>query len=300
MVSVINFPVFILVPTVIAVCVWFLLWRKLWNKPDGDLPLRDYALGYGGFVVLNVGVFITTIVVPIAFIIVYIIIFIPFMLYSFRLNRKLIKDTGFGNKLFNFIYKLTITIFIWFMAFFPFSWFGAIFIMDIPAQNARRQEVAQFREDILNSEIYADLTRFGLGIYKLKNEGDRLLWDITQPGHGLTSHLGLDGTPGRTPNVFRTHENRRADRTWNDINRGKDIVYNVYLYEGTYIIMLPADSNLIYLTKDISENVDIFRVFVGDPEVMENLRGLPGKEIPRREMVERLGKDELEDVPRAQ
>ena len=105
----------------------------------------------------------------------------PLMIFSFMLTNKLIKGAKLRNSFINFIFKSIAIVLIWFMAFFPFSLLGISKIANLPAETAKKQEILKLREEISNFETYADLTPFGLGIYKLRNEGDRLLWDVTKP-----------------------------------------------------------------------------------------------------------------------
>ncbi len=286
---------FILLPIAIAICVSVLLLKARQKANEkGSLNLRSYATGYGICVAISISVLITTFIVPILFIACYIIIFVPFMYFSFMLNRKIIKDTRLRNSIANFMYKLIATLLIWFIAFFPFSLLGIIEMVNLPAEIAKNQEILKLREEILNCETYADLTPFGLGIYKLQNEGDRYLWDITKPDDYVNYYDG--------DMVYEYHINRKDDEswdnTWGNSNKGKDVLYDVYFYEGTYIIVTPLWEKpgalyywgYVYLCKDIDKDVDLFDVGILDPKVVEKLRELPGEKISRKDLAAKLGK----------
>jgi len=157
---------FILTPAIIGICLTVLLLitiRRANNKHN--LRLRSYAQGFGVCVATNIMILI----VSMGFLGVpsYIIICGPLFICSFMLSKKLIQDTKTRYFYVNLLYKSITIIMIWFMAFFPFSLLGLIEMKNIPANNARNQEIRQFKEEIIGSETFADLTPFGLGIYKL-------------------------------------------------------------------------------------------------------------------------------------
>ncbi|MEM1485867.1 hypothetical protein V6615_13495 [Oscillospiraceae bacterium PP1C4] len=280
----------VFIPIAIGVCALLIVLSQERKK---DPSLLSYVIGYGICVSINVLVLIVTM----GFLLLpcYIITFGPLMIFSFKLNKKLIKGAGPHNTFISFICKILIPLLIWFMAFFPFSLWAIKEIIDIPAKNAVQQEVAQFQEEILNSKTYVDLTQFGLGIYKLQNEGDIYLWDITKPTDYVTNFEGVY-------QVYESHFNRKDeanwDNAWGNSNQGKDILYDVYFYDDTYIIVTPLREKpvnsyywgYIYLCKDIKKNVDLFDVGILDPEVVEKLRELPGEKLSRKELSEKLGK----------
>jgi len=189
-----------------------------------------------------------------------------------------------------------------------FAWAGiAIVILEIltpiavigtivvPATIARNQEISQLQKEIKNYETYADLTAFGLGIYKLKDTGDRHLWDITKPEKIVINYDGVDM-------VFDVHYNRKDDTTWDNAwgssNEGIDVTCDVILYQGTYIIIPPLWEQhgvlyywgYIYLCKDINENADLFDIGILDKNVVNKLLQLPGEKMSRKELSEKLGK----------
>jgi len=260
--------------------------KKIFDKVDNTFGLAGYAAGFGCCAAASIIVFWVMFVVPLVFIAFYIILFIPFMFFSFMLNRKLITDTALRNRAASFAYKLTATLLIWFIAFFPFSWFGVTELLNIPAEVAKSREASQLREEILNSQTYADLTPFGLGIYKLVNEGDEYLWDVTKPQDRVLRH-------NDTLLVFSHHYNVRERNTWDNQNLWREEMYDVYLYEGTYIIIPLSKYNSVYLCKEIGEHVDLFLLGGVDSEAKEKLRELPGERYSRQEIAGKSGKDKL-------
>ena len=284
----------ILVPTSIGIGLSVLLLIILQNaNKKSDLRLRSYAIGFGVCVAINIFI----LVISFGFLGVpsYIMLCGPLMIFGFMLTKKLIKDIRLSNPFVNFIFKSTATVLIWFLAFFPFSLFGITAIADLPAENAKKQEVLQMQDEISNYETFVDLTPFGLGIYKLRNEGDRNLWDITKPADNVINFDGID-------RVYKSHFNRRDDETWDDFwgnsNAEKDVLYDVAFYEGTYIIITPIWEKpgtlyywgYIYLCKDIAPDVDLFDVGILNPEIVEKLRELPCEQYSRKELAEKLGK----------
>jgi len=285
---------FIFVPIAIGIFVSVLLLIALSNKnKTGNLSMRSYVIGYGVCVAINVSVLIITM----GFLLLpcYIIMFGPLMIFSFMLNKKLIIDKRLRNPFINLIYKIIVTLLIWFMAFFPFPLFGITKIANLPAEIAKNREILQFQEEISNFETYADLTPFGLGVYKLREKGDRLLWDVTKPKDYVINDDGIYM-------VYGNHYNRRDEETWDNSwgnsNMGKDVLYDVLFYEGTYIIITPLWEKpgtlnywgYIYLCKDINKDADLFDVGILDPQVVEKLRELPGEKFSRKKLAEKLGK----------
>jgi hypothetical protein len=296
--------VFFLIPIIIGICMTVLILIVLIKANNkSKLSLRNYATGFGACVAAN----IFAIVISMGYLgaYSYIILCGPLMIFGFMLTKELINDKRSRNLFIRLFYKSIAIILIWFMAFFPFSLFGVAEIISIPTKNAVKQEVLQLQEEILNSETYADLTPFGLGIYKLQDEGSPLLgspflWDITQLEDGNTRY-------GDTRIIYGTSRNLKSEETWDDLNRGTDVLYEVYQYEGIYIIIIPDkyytyDTPRFYINicKDLSNNADLFQVVVYNQETITKLRELPGEKIPRRELIERLGKTKWEDVPRTQ
>ena len=284
---------FILLPIIIGIGLSAILFVALLKaNKKRNLNLRNYAIGYGACVAISLSVLITTFLVPILWTACYIIIFVPFMFFSFMLNKKLIKDTKLHTSFINFIYKSAVTILIWFVACFPLSLIGITEIAKVPEKNAAKQEFLQLQQEISNYETYADLTPFGLGIYKLRNEGDRYLWDITKP---KSYYYGTDM-------VYEYHSNCKDyeswDNSWGNSNAGKNVLYDVFFYEGTYLIVTPIWEKpgslyywgYIYLCKDINSDADLFDVGILDTEVVEKLRELPGEKLSRKELSEKLGK----------
>ena len=175
------------------------------------------------------------------------------------------------------------------------SIWGFTFIKEAPARHTRNQEISQLKEEILSFETYADLTPFGLGLYKLGQEGDKYLWDITKPENHV---IAFDGVSM----VYETHFNRRNEESWDNAwdysNMGKDVMYDIIFYDGIYIIITPIRENpdatsywgYVYLCKKIDKNVDLFDIDRLDLKVVEKLRELPGEKISRKELSEKLGK----------
>ena len=268
--------------------------KRLLSKIDKTFGLAGSAIGFGGCAALNLAVFaFTWFVLPVLsllFLFVYIVLFIPFMFFSFMLTRKLIKDTKSRSRLLNFVYKPVAVLLICFTAFFPFSLFGIQALFDMPAENAKKNEASEFRETVLNSETYADLTPFGFGIYKRIKEGDQYIWDITDP----KSHPSKN-TDG-TYSVFERFPNHKDISVWDTRNEGKDAVYNVFYYEGKYLIVPPGQNQLIYICEEISENADLYYVAVyNGTDKIEKLRELPGEQYSRQEIIEKLGKYKKSD-----
>jgi len=264
------------------------------EKIKSGFSLRNCAVGFGICTISNIMLLILTMGFISGYF--YFIIFIPLMYFSFMLNKKLIKEKRLKNSITTFVYKITATLLIWFLAFFPFSLLGLMEIVDMPARNARNQEIQQLRDEILGYETFADLTPFGLGVYKLRCEGDGLLWDITKPEEHVFNHNGVDL-------VYKNHYNRRYEETWDNAwgnsNKGKNVMYDVLLYEGTYLIITPLWDEpggmyywgYIYLCKNIDKDVDLFDIGILDPEIVKKLRELPGEQISRMELAELLGKE---------
>jgi len=169
---------------------------------------------------------------------------------------------------------------------------GFVFTSVIPVNH----RYFQWREEISNFETYTDLTPFGLGIYKLQNESDEYLWDITKP---VPTIRVLNS--GGVDMVYEHIDNIRDEETWDNCdinsNEGKDMVYDVLFYDGTYIIITPLKENYfrdywgwVYLCKNIDKDIDLFRMGIEDPKVVEKLRELPREQISRKELAEKLGK----------
>lgn len=260
-----------------------------------SLGLCGYAIGYVICVAISVSVLIITYLVPILWLFCYITIFVPFMFFSFMLNKKLITDTRLCNSIISFLYKLIATLLIWFIAFFPFSWFGITEIANIPAKNAEKQVVLQFQKEISNSETFTDLTPFGLGVYKLRNKGDKYLWDITKPE---ATAITYDGVKMVYDNLINRKDDETWDNTWGNSNKGKDVQYDVLFYKETYIIITPLWDKpgtlhywgSIYLCKNLDKDSDLFEMGILDPKVVDKLRELPGQKLSRKELSEKLGK----------
>lgn len=258
------------------------------------LSLRGSAIGYSVCVALSVSVMIIPFVGGMIFPFFYIVIFIPFMFFSFVLNKKMMQNTKLRNTMVNFLFKAGVSILIWFIAFFPFSLFGIIEIINIPANSAIKREITQVKSKIAESEIYADLTPFGLGLYKL-NEDNKFLWDITKPKEYIGKYDGVDMVYEYSVN---SKEDDAWDNTWGNSNVGKDVAYDVILYEDTYIIITPLWEKpgsryywgYIYLCKNIDKDSDLFEIGILDPLVVKKLRELPGERIYRKELAEKLGK----------
>ncbi|MGE5580825.1 MAG: hypothetical protein ACM3WU_12415 [Bacillota bacterium] len=284
----------IFVPIVIGICVSILLLivQKKSNK-NNSLNLSSYLTGYGICVAINIAVLVVT--MGFLFLPCFIITFGPLVYFSFMINKKIVLDTKLRNPIINFSCKFIISLLIWFTAFFPFSLWGLKEIIDIPANMAKNQEIIQLKEGISSYETYADLTPFGLGFYKLQKEGDRYLWDITKPEDHIVDYDGVYM-------VFENHFNRKDDESWDNAwgnsNKGKDVLYDVYSYEGTFIIVTPLWEKpgvnyywgFIYLCKDINKGVDLFEIGIPDPKVVEKFRELPGEKLSRKELAVKLGK----------
>ena len=282
-----------LVPITIGVLMSALLFFFLRRKIKSGFSISASLKGFGICAISNIALLVLSMGYISGYF--YFVICIPFLFFSFMLNKKVIKETRLKNTAINFIYKATATLFIWFMAFFPFSLLGVMEMINIPEKNARNQEIVQMREEIRNFETFADLTPFGLGIYKLRHEGDGRLWDITQLPRTVITMDGVDL-------VFESHFNRRDDETWDNTwgnsNVGKDVLYDIYFYEGTYLIVTPLWERpgalyywgYIYLCKNIDKDVDLFDIGIPYPEVVEKLQVLPGEKVSRKELAVKLGK----------
>ena len=172
---------------------------------------------------------------------------------------------------------------------------GIISAVGASAGNAKEREIAQQQKEISSYETFADLRPFGLGLYKLRCEGDNLLFDVTKPKKTVTEYRGASM-------VYEYYINRKENESWDDFrgnsNVGKDVLYDVYFYEDTYIIVTPLwdpPSSLycgyIYMCKSLAKGVDLFNVGIPDPQVAEKLRELYGEQISRQELAALLGKE---------
>ena len=269
---------------------------KAFLKSKGELSknLSSFAIGYGVCVAICIFIWFMTIILPVLWFICYSILFVPLMFFSFMLNRRILQ-TKTRHFFVNFAYKVIATFLIWFLAFFPFSLIGITEIINMPAKNAIKREILKFQEEVLGYETYADLTPFGLGIYKLHQKGDIYLWDVTKPKDHVIHSNGFYL-------VFEHHLNRKNNESWDDSwgnsNRGKDVMYDVFYYNGTYLIVTPIWERhgtlyywgYIYLCKEIDENADLFDIGILDPDVVESLKELPGEKLSRKELAEKLNK----------
>ena len=260
--------------------------KKLISKIDNIFGLIGCSIGYGFCAVISLAGFaFTWFALPElapAWFFLYAVLFVPFVFFSAMLTRMLIKKTKARNRARNLIFKPVAVLIIWFITFFPFSVFGVQGLLNIPAQIAKNSEISEFREEIMRSETYADLTPLGLGVYKQTIAGDRYLWDITQPKDRVHSFEG-------TPVVFENYFNHRQGESWDYRNSGTDVNYDVYYYNGTYIIV-PPQSTSLYLCKEINDTDDLYAVFPVDAEAVSKLRELPGERFAREIIVEKLGK----------
>jgi hypothetical protein len=136
-----------------------------------------------------------------------------------------------------------------------------------------------------------------LGVYKWQLSGDRYLWDVSRPEAHVIDNDGVYY-------VFATLSNIKSYSSWDHSihsNKGKNVSYDVIPYEGTYIIAAPQWDTprgspgvwgFVYLCKEISPDADLFVLWNTDPDLVEALRALPGREtVSRRELAERLGKE---------
>ena len=288
------FSSLILVSAVIGVALSVLLLIVLQKANKiSSLRLRSYAMGFGVCAIINIFILVKSygyLGVP-----SFIALCGPLAIFGFLLTKKLLKDVKLSNSFINFIFKSITIVFIWFMAFFPFSLFGVKAVANLPAEIAKKQEILQIQDEILNYETFADLTPFGLGIYKLQNEGGRYLWDITKPEKTVINFDGVEM-------VYEHHVNRRDEETWDNSwgnsNVGKDVLYDVIFYEGTYIIITPLWEKhgglyywgYIYLCKTIDKDADLFEIGILNTKVVEKLQELHGEKISRKELAEKLGK----------
>jgi len=262
------------------------------QKKNKKRRLLISAIGFGCCAAVNLAVFaFTWFVLPVLsmlYILVYAVLFIPFMIFSAMLTWNLLKKTKLQNRALSIAYKITAFLLIWFIAFFPFSMFGLQNISSLPGFIAKEQEASLFKEEIINSETYADLSAFGLGVYKRINEGDERIWDITQPIN----------FPSRISNgtiivyaSYSVSEDRSSLTVGSD--KGKDLMYDVCLYEGIYIIIPLSDSgfNYFYLCKGLDKDSELFYLSGNkiSSKAMEELRKLPGKRYSRKEIAEKLG-----------
>jgi len=165
------------------------------------------------------------------------------------------------------------------------------------AQKTETQEIVKIRQEMSNTETYADLTPFGLGMYKLRNKGDRHLWDVTKPSDEVT--YSVFGEP-MMYDVYLF--NRRPEYRGNLTQRSVDedeLMYYVAFYEGTYIILEPVWSwneskyylGYLYLCKELGTDTDLYglRVTNRDREAIEKLLELPGEWFTKTELTELLG-----------
>lgn len=134
--------------------------------------------------------------------------------------------------------------------------------------------------DPYHLKTYADLTSFGLGCYELRHEGVKKLYDVTDPSP-----------------VYVPAKNKRYYETWDTFHKGMDVMYDVVYYGDTYIIIPPIFEkqngyywDFIYLCKALGKDADMFSIGILDPEVLDKLRELPGEQISRKDIVEKLGK----------
>ncbi len=284
----------IIVPAIIGILLTVLVLIVQRKQSEiNDYKLHNYLIGY--IICVAINFFVFNITIGFLSLPCFIITFGPLAFCSYKINKKIIKHTKLQNLFFNFAYKLIATCLIWYFALFPFSLLVLRDIINIPANIIRNQEILKLQEEISYYETYADLTKFGFGIYKLKNKGDKYLWDITKPEDYVSEYDGVDM-------VYEHHYNRKDDEswdnTWENSNEGKDVLYDVYFYEGTYIIVTPLwdqPGNLyywgyIYLCKDIQKDSDLFDIGILDPKLVENFRELPVQKISRKELSEKLGK----------
>ena len=263
--------------------------KNIIKKLESTAALIVFAAGFGQCIAVSLAVFcFTWFVIPelaLLFVFVYAILFIPIMLFGVLLTWRLIRSKKVSNRFLRAAYKTVTIILVWFIAFFPFSGFGGQALLNMPDTIARNQDAAAFRETILTAETYADLTPFGFGNYKRVNADDYYLWDITMPKDYPDSYKG----------VYLVYERFEIQTTFDYGNRAKDIMYDVYFYEGTYIITIPASEKILYLCKEISRDAELFRVAVYNQLVSvntEKLRELPSERYSRKELIDMLGKGE--------
>ena len=87
-----TFPGSILIGFFVSALLFVILRRKI----KSDLKLRSYAIGFGIFAISNISLLILTMGYISGYF--YFIIFVPFMFFSFMLNKKLIKETRLKKK----------------------------------------------------------------------------------------------------------------------------------------------------------------------------------------------------------
>lgn len=174
--------------------------------------------------------------------------------------------------------------------------YGITTLGNLPEERAKKQEILQLKEEINNYETYADLSEFGLGVYKLKKEGDKYLWDVTKPEDTVIDYDGVKM-------VFENYYNRKDkfgfDNAWGNSNEGKNVQYDVYFHDDTYIIVTPLWDEpgtlyywgFIYLCKNISNDVDLFDIGILDPNVIDKFEALPKKTYSRKDLTDLLGKN---------
>lgn len=285
------FLIFFLPLIIVGICVsaaLLVILIKVSKKKT--LTLRNYAAGYG----ICVGANLALIVISLGFLGAqsFIILCGPTAIFGFMLTKRLIQNKAVHNKIIRFAYKSIAIVLIWFMAFFPFSLFAIEKIVNLPEERAAKQELLRVQDEILHYETFADLTPFGLGLYKLGHAGDEYLWDVTQPKDRLYSFDGV-------VMAYEYYINRKDAETWDakfeHSNKGKDVMYDVLFYEGTYIIVAPLWDNpgkwgVVYLCKDLAEDVDLFNIEIHDTQTIETLQAMAGERISRKELAEKLGK----------
>ena len=289
-----SFESQILMLAVIDICVSAFLLMLL-KKPSKNNGLRILFCVVGYVVCVAFNIFILIILWGFLSNHSFALTLGPLIIFSFIMNKELVKKVKLPNSIANFVCKAAISLLIWFVALFPFSWFGVMEIANIPKKMADNRELLQLQEEMLDYETYADLTPFGLGIYKQENEGDRYLWDITKPEERLHEFGGVKMV---YENHFNCRDNESWDNTWNNSNAGKDVTYDVVFYDGTYIIITPLWEKSgsgyawghMYLCKSIEKDVDLFDIPIMDKAVVEKLLELPFETFSRKELAEKLGK----------
>ncbi len=284
---------------IIGVLILFILMEVLmfnaFRKRKEKLNTSKYGLGYVICVGSSLVVLVIAVLFPIYWVAFFCIIFVPLTFNSFMLTKKVLQSARFKNKYINFTYKLITIFLIWFIAFFPLSFFAIEWVLETPDRYAEKQEIKRQKEQILEYETYVDLTEFGLGEYKLGNKGDEYLWDITRKENRIYEYDGLYM-------IFETSNNLVNDECWDDWNEhkyvGKDETYDVAFYDETYIIIPPMwdetgawyNRNVVFLCKDINKDADLFEIEISESENAEKLLEQPREQHSRKELSEKLGK----------
>ena len=282
----------ILIPGIVGIAFTIAV-VKTQCKLAEPISLRSCAIRFGIAVGINLAFTIVTF--GIGGSMSYALLCGPIMVFAFVLSKRLIARKEPANRALRMGVKGAALLLVWFFAFFPFSAIGVFYVMDIPERRAQQVLADQTRAEIEAYDTYADLSPYGLGIYKLKQDGFEYLWDVTQPvDYSRTIRSRGDDIIFIYSGKFNLRDKNFLDYE----SLGKDVQYDIFTHEDTFVIASPildnpdvlGDTIHIYLCKAIAPDTDIFQIGITDPAIVEKLRALPGERISRREICERLGK----------